>query len=320
MSIGLEGYVRVQKEDSYAAAKTDSMIDLPIKAETLIKSSVAQIENANQLGSRVKQLPNAGRKTVTGQIVMDQYPDLMGLVFQLFLGTATSQDNSDGTYTHTWKTPKTGKTVTVSSSIQQAQDTAEAEQFEGCKIAAMTLASDSEGNQTVTVTIAAKTAVYGVARAAVFSFPVTEPYMFGATALTITPEGAAVFGQKLNSYELNIDLQYNTEKFQLGDVTIQEPAFNAPVAISFNCNINADRQFLESARGLRPFQLVLTNTHSQMIGESSSPYETVVTMPKCLLSAETEIPNSNEALTMDLSFDCSYEQVTLSCRDETATY
>ena len=74
--IGVDGLLRIQRETTYGTPVMSSPIYLPILPDTDILYDNQRIENANQIGSRIKQLPNEGRKLVSGAINMDAYPDL----------------------------------------------------------------------------------------------------------------------------------------------------------------------------------------------------------------------------------------------------
>ena len=104
--LGQDGYLRVQKESSYGVDIVSSMDDLPINSDTMIVHSVDQIPAPIIIGSRLQQVPDAGRKRISGPISMDAYPDEIGQFLNFLLGAATTAGPTDSTYTHYWTAPK----------------------------------------------------------------------------------------------------------------------------------------------------------------------------------------------------------------------
>ncbi|GBR74528.1 hypothetical protein NO1_1687 [Candidatus Termititenax aidoneus] len=305
--IGENGYLMLQKETTYNTPATDAMELLPWK-EGSVKATVAQIENNNVIGCRLKQEPDKGRIAITGELTFNQHPDILGLLLDLFLGAATDTGTSTTGYTHTWLAPLSGAKVDRSFTIRQAFGDDLAKQFSGCRITAITLASDNEGNQTITLTLFGKSYLNDQTRPTTFTCSNKRAYSFGMSKLFIQAETGSERAVKMNSYELTIDLGYNTEDYKLGSLEVDDIQFNAIPTVTFGCNIDAEDIFLKDAQLQTKYKLRLeTNIGTPPIeGVSGVNYSTIIELPRGILSADTEIPFSVERETMDLSFDCAY--------------
>ena len=88
LGIGQDGYGRFQKS-TYGTPATNSMTEIPLLESSQVSAMVQQIENKNIMFSRVRQLPNAGRNKVSGNIDLHGYPSLLGKFFNLLFGTST---------------------------------------------------------------------------------------------------------------------------------------------------------------------------------------------------------------------------------------
>ncbi|MDR1453891.1 MAG: hypothetical protein LBJ25_07975 [Candidatus Margulisbacteria bacterium] len=308
--IGKNGYLKFQKETAYNTPATDGMQLVPW-SEGQINSVVADIENNLILGDRLKQAPCAGRISHSGELTFYLYPNLLGMWLDLFIGNGTDVDNSDGSYTHKWLTPLTGSTAPNSFTAHQALGDDLAKVFSGGKITSIVIASDNEGDQTIQLNTFFKSALYDQERFQTFLFDRLCPYRFGETKVFITPSGGAEAEYKANSYELNIDLGYNTEDYKLGGFEVDSFKFNTAPTVTLAVNIPADDAFLKAAREKKQFSIRLVTQSAQKVSaDSQATYGTEIILPGCRLSADTEIPNGTERINMDLSFDCSYGGVT----------
>ena len=304
--IGKNGYLLLEKETEYNTPAVDAMELMPWK-EGAVKATVAQIENDNVIGCRLKQTPDAGRISVTGELTFDQHPDILGLLLDLFLGAAADSGSASTGYKHTWLTPLAGAKVDRSFTVRQAFGEDLAKQFSGCRITAVTLASDSEGNQTIALTLFGKSYLNDQPRQVTFTCSNTRAYSFGMSKLFIKPENGVERLVKMNSYELAIDLGYNTEDYKLGSFEVDDIQFNATPTVTFNCNIDAEDEFLKSAQLQTKYKLRLeTNSPIPIPGVDGVNYSTSVELPCGILSPDTEIPFTLERAAMDLNFDCGY--------------
>jgi hypothetical protein len=306
MGIGNDGYIRTQKEVTYGTAITTAMTLLPVNSDSLVTGQVNQIENNTQLGRRLMCLPSAGRRVAGGTLSLDMYPSVIGDIFNYFLGGASSVDVTDGAYVHTWLSPDTGERVPTSFTLQQALGSELADQYAGCKVSAITIEGDNEGNISLSATIVGKDFVTDVARITSFACPTDTPFNFSFASLNIDPSGVSAFNQLMNSFSLELDLQYQVDRFKLGSNTISEPVFNSIPTATFTCNIDSDQQFIDYARGLTSADLTLTITSTEDAGTTPTKYATVVELPGCLLAEDTNAPNGDEILTMDLTFNCQF--------------
>ncbi|GBR74685.1 hypothetical protein NO1_1818 [Candidatus Termititenax aidoneus] len=306
--IGKDGYLKFQKETTYNTPATTGMELMPA-AEGQINSTIADIENSNIIGSRLKQAPCAGRISHSGELTFSLYPNLLGMLLDIFIGGGTDVDNEDGSYTHKWLTPLTGLATPNSFTAHQALGNDLAKVFSGGKITSIVMASDNEGNQTIQLNTFFKSALYDQARHSTFLFDNVCAYRFGEIKVYITPEGGAEALYKAASSELSIDLGYNTEDYKLGSFEIDSFKFNTAPTVSLSLNIPADDAFLKAAREKKSFAIRLAIESKQKVSESAQAtavYKTTIYLPGCRLSPDTEIPNGTEFINMDLSFDCSY--------------
>ncbi len=300
--LGLDGYVRIQKEAVYDTDIVSAMTDLKILPESLISVQNQIIEVNNQVASRIKQDPDtAGRIVVNGTLEVELDPTTLGLLLDVFLDqSAVTGDATDG-YTHTYLPKITGDGTDNSATIQQAIGGNLADQFSGCVITGMTLSSDNEGNQKASLAVTGKGHTADVARVASWSFGTTPAFNFGMTTVTLEFTGSDAWTKTINSYEFATNLGYNTEDWKLGSREIQQPTYNQIGEHTLNLSVDADATLLEYARSQTACKIILTTTHTSLAG-TTGVYAMAIEIPEARLNVDTNIPNTNEKATMDLSF------------------
>ena len=302
--LGLDGYLRIQNEGAYGTPLVDGMTDVKQLPETLITLNNMNIENANVIGSRIKQAPDTGRKRVEGTIELDQDPTIMGEVYEWLLGAAASSGAATTGYTHIWLSPITGSEAGTSKTIQQAIGGNTVDQFDGCVATGLTLTSDNESNQKCSIPVVGQGHTGDVARVSSWTFGAIPAYYFGMTSAVITVDGFDAYTQKIDSYEYTIDMGYDTEQYKLGaSGEIDRPCFNGLTLGTLKMTIDADRNFMDWARAHTEMKIVLTTTHTTLAGSASGYYTTEIELPVCRLKPETVIPNTNEKVKMDLELD-----------------
>ena len=328
--LGLDGYVRIQKEVAYGTDIVTAMTDLKILPESLMMVTNQIIEVNNQVASRVKQDPDtAGRIAVTGTIEMEQDPATIGAIYDIFLDqVAVTGDATDG-YLHAYTPKMTGDGTDNSATIQQAIGSNLADQYAGCVITGMTLASDNEGNQKASLRIAGQGHTGDVARQSSWSFGAVPSFNFGMTTVSITFDGFDAYTQCVKSYEFVSDLGYNVEDWCLGSREIVQPTYSAISENTLTMTIDADATLLEMARNQTKCSILLTTTHTSKAG-SSGVYANYIEIPEARLNVDVSIPNTNEKATMDLAFTVYGGTTTnsgavvvpyeLRANDATATY
>lgn len=309
MGLGADGYFQVEKESTYGTPATGSETLWPIIPEdTLFKSVVENIENNNQVNSRLKQAPNLGRVVNTGTIGMDLHPTLLGQFLNFALGAASTSGPADTTaYTHTFLSPDSGLRVGTSFTSHFALAGELGEQFDGCIITGFTITGDNSGNTKFTCDVVSQGHTTDVARQTTFTYPTQIPYNFAFGVLNIDPTGVSAFDQCINSFTLTVDLNYQGDRFKFGSNEIKEPIFTGKPNVTFTANIDAEQQFLDYARAHTLADLTFTFTSTELVtGAASTYFSTVLELPGCRLNPDTEVPNTNDNLTMDINFDCSY--------------
>jgi hypothetical protein len=312
--LGIDGYQRYQKEVIYGTSIVSSMIDLPVKDSSLIKAMVENIENQNLVSSRLKQVPNAGRIIVNGEISMDLNPTTIGDLLEIFLGGATTSGPSDtSAYTHYWLSPDSGERIAESMTFQQAIGADTAVTFDGVKIVGMSLSGEVGGNVSITFEVVGQGYTEDVARVSSWSYPTAIPFSFITCGLSEATVGAV----SMNSFSVSIDLGYEKERFKLGSAELVNPVFTAIPTCTFSCNIDADEQWVEKARDHTALDLTLTLTHPTTVpSAASTKYTFILELPGCRLSPETAIENSSERLSMDLEFEAGYGGATTNGTDK----
>lgn len=304
--IGQDGYMQYQKETTFNTAATASMTQLPIAPDSKISGKVMQIENNIQVGQRFKQDPDAGREMCAGSFGMDAHPALIGGILNMFLGASDGDtDNADGTYTHYWLQPLSGERVGTSFTLEQALGSDLAERITGCTIHALHIEGDNEGNLKVMCDVVGKEYTADITRITSFSYPSQIPYNFSNVVLNINPDGVGAFDVNVNSFTLDIDLNYDIERYKTGADSILQPVFNGVPIVNFSCELDADPQYVDYARAITSAALTATITSTEN-ASGSTPWSTVVELPRAYLSQDTEIANGQERLTMSLDWDCSY--------------
>lgn len=306
--LGVDGYLRVQKETTWGTGVTSSMTLLPIRPDTVIEAVEAFIDRDDQVGNRLQQDPGAGRITVKGDLNLYGAPSLLGLLLNLFLGTSVDGTVSDSTYEHTWLLPLTGERIAKSFTAQQARGGDTAEQYVGGMITGMTISGDNQGHVLFKFKTVYKDYSEGVARISSFSYPSTAAYNFSHVTCNIDPllpTNDAAFDQLMNSFEIDIDLGYDIERFKLGARTTYQPVFNTKPTMTLKMNVDADKVFTGYARDAETFQIDFQILHTA-VAAGTTPYRTQIEIPVARLKPETLIPNSNDRMKMDLEFICNY--------------
>lgn len=301
--LGQDGYVRIQKEVTYGTAVTNSMTLLPCLPGSTFETRDLNIDNMNVISSRLKQVPNIGRRTVSFSLQIDFPFTLIGTLYNLLLGT--SANSGTNAYTHTWLCPRTGLSVGKSFTMQIAKGGDTAEQFVGCVFTSFKIASDSQGKIIVTMDGVGQTYTENVARISSFSYPAQIPANFSNIVLNLDPTDAAAFDQPCNSFELAIELGYDQENFKTGSRFINQPVFNSIPSCMLKANIDADRQFVVAAHSHTQYKGLITITSTED-AYTGTKFSSVFEVPAGKLNPETTIPFDNDRLTMDLDFDMGY--------------
>ena len=331
--IGIDGLLRIQQEVVWGTAIIDAPTFLPIMPDSDFVYDNQRIENANQIGSRIKQLPNEGRKVVTGNINMDVYPDILGKVFNLLLGASVDAGAAETAYTHYWFSPDSGVRIPTSWTVEQFKGADTGAQFAGVMVTAITITSDNQGNQKIAMTCVGKNRIdNAVVKPTVITVSSKTPYYFGQGSLSITPSGVGEITQKVDAFEITIDLAYDIEQFKVGDQgLISQPVFNGIPMINAKFTIDADKQFETYASDHKVCDIVLTVDSGQQAGSASGNFSYVIEVPQMLLATTNARANANEYMKMDLEFDGGYggttadsgadeKQFQIDCVDDTATY
>ena len=314
--IGQDGYFRYQKEAAYGTDIVAAMTDLPIKEGTLIKAYPEAIENSNQIASRMKQDVQQGRIIIEGQIIMDAWPTLIGGLIQQLLGTAVSAAvaAADGAYDHYWFIPKTGVRIGYSMTTQQALGNNLVDQFSGCLIDSMTLTQDNQGNLELTLAVRGQNYTENIARLSSWTYPVSAtnpPFMFGHATIAATPSGGTQVVMCADSLSLTINLNHKLERYKICDAAngakIHQPVFNSVPTVELSANIDADQYFVEYARTHTKWDITLDWLHTaSQAGSTPTYHQLSFELPGCLLAPDTEIPSSNDRVSMDVSLSCSF--------------
>lgn len=304
--LGQDGYIRIQKQSVYGTPVTNAMLDIPANPGSSFDITVKEIENKRIINSRLKQMINAGQISCTFTINVDVPFTLVGAIMNLFLGAASSAGPSDSTYTHTWLTPITGERIAKYFTMQWAKGGDTAYQILDCIFTSFKLVGDNSGQVRMELSGVGKSYSPGVSRITSFSYPGYATYAnFGMFNLNIDPADASAFDQLCNSFELEINLGYNLERYKMGSRYIQNPVFQTTPTVMLKANIDADKQFFDAALAKTTYDFVLTLTSDQYAA-GTTPYKFEFEIPKGILSADTKIPYDNDRLAMDIQFDCSY--------------
>ena len=303
MGLGADGYLRVQKESVYGTGVTSAMTLLPIKPGTILNATDANIEQGNVIASRLKQAPELGRKLITGNIIMDMHPSLIGLIYNFMFGAAGgTTDNADGSYSHYWLQDLSAERDGSIFTTQLAQGSELADQFVSGMISKITIESDNEGLVQLTAEVIYKDYSTDIARISSFSYPALVPLKFDQIAITEAGLGAIT----AEALTIEIDLNYDTERFKLGDDTVNRVVFNGIPQVTMTMTIDADQQFLDAARVHTAYDFTVTLTGSDNAGTTPTKYSTAFEFPGCRLNPELATEQTQERLKMDLEFDCSY--------------
>jgi hypothetical protein len=302
--LGQDGYFRVQKEAVYGTAITDGMTLWPVKPGSLITAFNTPIENQNIISSRLVQTPDAGRSMRTGDITLDMYPDLMGLILNILLGT--SSDAADGSaYVHTWLMPITGERIAKSLTVQQAMGGDLADQFDGVMITGISITMNNESNAEITVRMVGQGLLESQTRITTFSYSSLIPFKF-CHATTITVNSGGAIAVDVDSFTLDIDLGYDPDRYKLGSCEIQQLVFNTTPSVTLSMTVDAQQTFVTKARSYSDFTIDMAIISTELAGGAGEYYKLELEIPKARLAADTIIPDENDRASMDLVFNCGY--------------
>ena len=297
--IGQDGYVRIQKETTWGDPIYASMTFLPVLPGSTFQSVDMQIDNANIISSRLKQVANIGRQTVKFSLKMNLPFTLIGSLINLLLGT--SSNSGVGAYTHTWLMPLTGLRIGKSFTMEVAKGSDTAERYEGCVFTVFKMQCDNKGQIIITLDGIGETYTENVARATSFSYPMTIPGNFSMAVVNVNNSELPC-----NSMDFTMDLNYDLENFKIGSRFIKNPVFKGIPSMNLKLNTDADRQFPVAAHAHTYYtnnSIVITSTEN---ASGATKYKFELEIPKMKLSPETDIPFENDKLSMDLDFDCGF--------------
>ena len=306
--IGNDSYFRTKKESSFnTAASGGDMLVMPVSPDSKMAMKRMQIENDVQVAARQFQKPNSGRESCQGNMNMDIHPSLIGDILNYAFGASDNDDdNADGTYSHQWIQALSGEREGTSFTMEQALGADLAERITGCTIHAIHFSGDNEGNLKVACDVVGKNYTADIVRIVTFIYPSEIPFNFSHVTINVEPTGVSAFDLDVNSWNLDIDLNYDIERFKSGSDSILQPVFNGVPVVNFGCEIDADQKFVDYARAITPADLTITSTSTEEASAGGKAWALLVELPSAILSSDTEIPNSGERMTMTLDFDCRY--------------
>jgi hypothetical protein len=299
LGLGIGGYMRIQKESTWGTAATGGMTVLPVESDSIINYNVNAIENATQIGSRFKQKPDKGRETVKGTIKMNAYPDLLGTMLHVMLGTATSTGTK-----HVWFAPMTGDRVDASATIEQALGGATATRFTGSMINSLKLGVDTSTQAKNEFEIVAQDWLEGVTRATSLVLPTVTPFKWDHLSVVVTPSGGSAETIQALSCNFELNLNYDMERFRTGSVYIAQPTFEKAPEIKISIESESAIEFKDWANDFTDLNVKLTFTHTT-VATGSTPYSLVIEVPGCRLNPEFNFSNTNDRhmSTLDLIGD-----------------
>jgi len=303
MGLGVDGYLRTQKEAAYGTPVVAAMVLLPVKEGADINHNVANIEQANLISSRVKQDPCFGRKTTIGSVPIDMHPSLIGELWNYLFGAASSVAVGDNAYTHTWIQDLTAEQDGSIFTIQFAKGSELAEQYVSCQINKISIEANNEGNSMVTFELIAKDRTTDVARITSFSYPALCPFRFSQLVISEAGLGAL----EVDNMTLEIDMNYDVERYKLGDATPKRVKFNGIPTVMMNLTLDADQQFSDAAIAHTEYDFTLVWTSSENAGTTPTKYSQTIELPGCRINPDSAAsPFTPERLKMELEIDCGY--------------
>lgn len=305
--LGLDGYLRVQKEANYGTDIVTAMSDLKVLPETDIIVDYKSIEINNQVASRIRQEDDKlAQIVVSGTLELEQDPTTLGLIMDAILDQKAVTGAEATGYTHAYYPDMSLQKTYNSMTVQQAKGSNLADQFSGVVATGFTMSSDNAGTQKISIPIIGQGHTADVARQTSWTYGAVSPFNFSMTTVSLTFDGFDATTQKVDNYEFTIDMAYMTEDFKLGSREIAAPLYQAIATGSLNMTIDADATLLEFARAQTNCKIVITTNHSTLAGSGSGVYSHIIEIPKMRLASATTIGNSNERLKLDLAFDKLY--------------
>jgi len=303
--LGQDGYFRVQKETAYNTPTVSSLVFLPLTEGTLGFEQM-KIEKANIINSRLPQLWENGRKAVTGELTFPLVPDLVGMIMNLFIGaeTTVAGDGTATPYTHTFLMPVTGVSAGVSWTVGQAIGADLEDRYSGIKCTKIVFKSDAEGYmQAVMTLVGVDRYDNDVARATTITISSKKFYSFCNGLVEITPASVAKFTQKVDAFELTLDMGYDEDglRYKVGSCSPDTPIFGTIPKVSLKLDIDAERRFEDWAIDNKQFKVDITLTSAE-IAVNSLPYKIEFELPAMILPSSTKREAGQDNLKMSLEF------------------
>jgi hypothetical protein len=313
--LGQDSYGRYQKEVSYGTKVTNSMILLPLRDGDWMKSVSQMIENTNKISSRIKQLPDIGNKLRNGDLPMDLAYSLIGGLFNVAFGAASSAGPTDGTYIHTWLAPISGTSDGGSMTWQQAKGIGTGDSFDGVKIIGFTLSGSVGEKILLTLKTLGQGLTEGESRISTFSYPSEIPALMSHLTISATPNGGSATNYHASSFNFDFNFGYPDDYFKVGSDEIREPVFNTIPNATLTVELEADRAMVTDARAHKTYAIDLAFTSTENAA-GSTKWLTEIEIPEALIDPETDIPVADDLLQISLPFTLYGGTTTGSGTDE----
>jgi hypothetical protein len=305
--LGEDGYVQIGSESSWGDGGS-GFVDFPVKSNSSIFTFQDAYERKDIVASRLKQTPVATVTRVGTTIGMDAAPSLMGKIFRNLLGTSADGTVSDSTYEHTWLMPVSGERIGKYFGLKFAKGADAPYWLKGLVMNKLKISSNNKDGVSMEFSAIGKNFV-STTRASSWSYPAYIPYIAQHVTVTIdpvTPANDSPITQLVNSFELEIDLSYDEQRFKIGGGgQISNPVFNGKPSVKLKMNVDADQYWESYAQTYEQFAVTLQILSTENAA-GSTPFRTQIEIPKAMLKPDTAISNSDGRLSMDLEFDCSY--------------
>ena len=318
--LGSDGYIAIQKEtsktipiDDYSLLKT-----IPVNFDSFIKYYRDNIENKNLLGKRYKRKNDLGLEYVEGQLVLDAYPTLLGYFLSILLGDSddikyTAADIAQTKYyEHTWKQILDSGHALKTCMIHQAFGSEIPEQFNFCVLNGMNLECEKGGNLKMIFPVShgqLDTKNTDLQRRNIFSYPAESPMNWSNIQIN---EKNCLYDMRAHSMSFSIDLNYRKNEFFLGSTKERNAYINGIPAITLNLNVDANKNYIDLLKNNTycHFEINIISNLKLFTGaggNNSEEYHSLkIDLPSCQLNPQTSLEHSEERLTMDLEFDCSF--------------
>ena len=305
---GLGAQIGVATEETYGTYKAPTRF-LPFDSES-ITFEPQYVRNQALRTGRMAQAQNLHRKTtgtVSGDFSTKLFDQGMGILFNLLHGNAVSPtkitEKSEEVYKQTHAiglTDPYGKSLTVQVGRPGTGGTIHPFSYLGCKVMAVTVAIEAQGEATLNVTVDGQSETTGEALASATYDADALPFTFQEMSVKLAGATAA----NVRSITLNISVPQSTDRYHLGNSGKKDqPIANGMVELTADAELEfASLTDHNRFKNEEVVKLELLGTGAE-IGEEGEKFKANFTAPAAKQVSSSPTVQGPDIITQSVSFE-----------------